>query len=62
MLNPNERPLYLEEVAEMLRCPLSSLRMWVASGRLATIKPGQRRMVCPKDLEAFLASVRKEAS
>ena len=55
-----DKPLYLEEIAAKLRCPLRSVRVWVASGRLPSFKPGRRRMVFQRDLEAFLEGARKE--
>lgn len=53
--------LFLEEIAAELRCPLGSVRAWVASGRLPSIKPGKRRLVRREDLSAFLAASRTES-
>jgi excisionase family DNA binding protein len=49
--------LLLEEVAEETRTPLSTVRHWIATGKLASVRPGRRRLVRRIDLEAFLASV-----
>ena len=48
--------LYLDEVAARLRVPVSSVRNWVASGRLRSLKPGRRRLVRARDLDAMLAA------
>jgi excisionase family DNA binding protein len=49
--------LLLEEVAAEMRAPVSTVRYWIASGRLASIRPGRRRLVRRSDLERFLADV-----
>jgi excisionase family DNA binding protein len=46
--------LFLEEVAERCRAPLSSVRHWVRTRKLPSIRPGRRRMVRRSDLERFL--------
>ncbi len=46
--------LLLEEVAARVRAPVSSIRNWIASGKLRSMKPGKRRLVCVRDLEAML--------
>jgi excisionase family DNA binding protein len=48
--------LLLDEVARECRAPLSSVRYWVATGLLHSIRPGRRRLVSREDLERFLAS------
>jgi excisionase family DNA binding protein len=50
-----EELLLLEEVARRCRAPLSSVRHWVRLGRLASIRPGRRRLVRRDELERFLA-------
>ena len=47
--------LRLEEVAAEARAPLSSVRYWISSGRLPSVRPGRRRLVRRIDLDAFLA-------
>lgn len=49
------RLLFVYEVAERLRAPLSTVRYWISQGRLPSTKPGRRRMVREQDLEAFVA-------
>ncbi len=46
----------LEEVAEYCRTTVPTVRHWVATRRLKSIRPGRRRLVRRSDLEAFLAS------
>ncbi|MBI2894487.1 MAG: helix-turn-helix domain-containing protein [Deltaproteobacteria bacterium] len=46
--------LFLPEVAAILRAPLSSVRYWVATRRLKSVRPARRRLVRRKDLEEFL--------
>ncbi|RYZ03092.1 MAG: helix-turn-helix domain-containing protein [Myxococcales bacterium] len=45
----------LEEVAEETRTALSTVRHWIATGRLPSTRPGRRRLVRRADLERFLA-------
>lgn len=48
--------LRLEEVAELARVSVSSVRHWIKTGRLASIRPGRRRMVRRVDFERFLGT------
>ena len=47
--------LWLEEIAEETRTPLSTVRHWIAQGKLPSVRPGRRRLVKRADLEAFMA-------
>jgi excisionase family DNA binding protein len=47
--------LLLTECAEFARVSLSTIRRWIATRRLRSVRPGRRRMVRRDDLEAFLA-------
>lgn len=47
--------LLLEEVAEETRTALSTVRHWIATGKLPSTRPGRRRLVRRVDLERFLA-------
>jgi excisionase family DNA binding protein len=49
--------LLLDEVARECRAPVASVRYWIASGRLRSIRPGRRRLVSRDDLDRFLAVV-----
>jgi len=52
--------LYLDEVARECRTSVSTVRHWIAVGRLRSIRPGRRLLVTREDLDAFLdASTRK---
>ena len=55
-MNTVDDLLYLPEVAEHCRTPISSVRHWVRTGRLLSIRPGRRRMVRRSDLERFLST------
>jgi excisionase family DNA binding protein len=50
--------LLLPEVAEACRAPLSSVRYWIAKGKLPSIRPGRRRLVHRQALERFLEDAR----
>jgi excisionase family DNA binding protein len=46
--------LFLEEVAAETRATLSTVRHWIAVGKLPSVRPGRRRLVRRIDLERFL--------
>ena len=46
--------LTIPEVATVARAAESSVRHWLASGTLASVRPGRRRLVRRADLAAFL--------
>lgn len=48
--------LLLDEVARRCRAPMGTVRHWLRTGRLASIRPGRRRLVRLADLERFLAT------
>jgi len=48
--------LLLTEVAEMTRTPLSCVRFWVRTGKLASLRPGRRVLVRRSVLEQFLVN------
>jgi excisionase family DNA binding protein len=57
--------LLLSEVAELARVSIDTVRFWVRAGKLASVRPGRRRMVRREVLEAFLlrdAAVERRAS
>ncbi len=51
--------LLLPEVATYTRASLSTVRFWVATGKLKSVKFGRRRMVLVSDLDAFVRSGRE---
>jgi len=50
--------LQLTEVARLARVSVSSVRFWIKSGKLESIRPGKRRLVRRAEFERFLASGR----
>ena len=47
--------LFLDEVATLTRAKsLSTVRHWLRTGKLASVRPGRRRLVRRSDLEEFL--------
>jgi excisionase family DNA binding protein len=48
------RRYLIEEVAVIARAPVSSVRYWIASGKLKSSRPGRRRLVTEVDLDRFL--------
>ncbi len=47
--------LLLAEIAEETRTPISTVRHWIAQGKLPSVRPGRRRLVKRADLDAFMA-------
>jgi len=45
---------HLADVARICLTSVSTVRHWIAMGRLKSIKPGRRRLVLRADLEEFL--------
>lgn len=48
--------MLLDEVAGECRAPVASVRYWIATGRLRSIKPGRRRLVSRHERDRFLDS------
>jgi excisionase family DNA binding protein len=60
---PTKDLLYLEEVVELARAgSLSTVRHWLRTGKLASVRPGRRRLVRRSDLEEFLRRGARPAS
>jgi len=53
--------LLLDDVAREMRVPLGTVRHWIKTRRLASSRPGRRRLVLRQDLDALLASCRTPA-
>lgn len=47
--------MLLEEAAAVARVSAETVRYWIKRGRLASVRPGRRRMIRRDDLEAFLS-------
>lgn len=52
--------LTIAEAAETARTSPSTVRHWLAVGRLASVKPGRRRLIRRADLAAFLGTAADE--
>jgi excisionase family DNA binding protein len=46
--------LYLVEVARECRASTSTVRHWIAVGRLRGVRPGRRLLVTREDLDRFI--------
>jgi excisionase family DNA binding protein len=46
--------LYLDEVASECRTSVSTVRHWIAVGRLRSVRPGRRLLVTREDLDSFI--------
>lgn len=53
--------LFLPAVAEICGVSLDTVRHWIQSGSLPSVRPGRRRMVPRDELERFLARGAKAA-
>lgn len=53
--------LFLDDVAREVRVPVETVRYWIKTGKLASSRPGRRRMVLRQDLDALLASSHRPA-
>ena len=46
--------LLIPEVARVARASESTVRWWIATGRLRSFRPGRRRLIRRSDLESFI--------
>jgi excisionase family DNA binding protein len=53
--------LLLSDVARELRVPIATVRHWIKTRKLASSRPGRRRLVNRDDLDALIASSHKPA-
>lgn len=44
---------FIEEVAADFRVPISTVRHWIATGKLRSVRPGRRRLIRDDDLKRF---------
>jgi excisionase family DNA binding protein len=56
---PLDDLLLLTEVAEITRSPLSTVRCWIAAGKISALRPGRKVLVRRSELERFLAASAK---
>ena len=57
MSKPPSRPaalLTIPDVAERLQVSIKTIRRWIASGDLPTVRLGSQIRIQPKDLDIFL--------
>lgn len=47
--------LLIDEVATLARTSAGTVRAWLRSGRLPSVKPGRHRLVRKADLDAFMS-------
>lgn len=52
--------LLLEEVAQQCRTSLSTVRHWIRTGRLKSVRPGRRRLVARREMCRFLGLMTEE--
>jgi excisionase family DNA binding protein len=57
-----QRFMLVHEVAREARVSLSTVRHWLRSGRLRSVRPGRRRMIARSDFERFVASLPSQAA
>ena len=55
-MNERDRYMLLSEVASEARVSLSSVRHWLRTGKLQSVRPGRRRLIRRADFEQFIAS------
>jgi len=46
--------LLIDEMATLARTSVGTVRAWLRTGRLPSVKPGRHRLVRKADLEAFM--------
>ncbi len=51
----DEEFLFVDEIARICRVPKSSVRYWLNTGKLSSLRPGRRRLVRRADFERFLS-------
>jgi excisionase family DNA binding protein len=55
-MSENSELLLLDDVARRCRAPVSTVRYWIAIGKLPSGRFGRRRVVRRDDLERFIAA------
>lgn len=48
--------LLIEEVADICRTSPSTVRFWIKTGRLRSLRPGRRRLIAATELQRFLGA------
>lgn len=52
----------LREVAVLLRVPLATVRYWVNTGRIESVRPAKHRLIEEPTLRQFVRSRKKEST
>lgn len=60
-MNPEERLLTVQEVAERLRLSARTVRLWLQTGKLRGLRVGGRWRVRESELHAFLRAAEEAA-
>jgi excisionase family DNA binding protein len=59
MVQPVTKPgdlMFVDEAAAIAMVSVETMRFWLKCGKLASSRPGRRRLIRREDLEALLAS------
>jgi len=54
-MNGEDRYMLAVEVASEARVSVSSVRHWIRTGKLPSVRPGRRRLVRRADFDQFMA-------
>jgi excisionase family DNA binding protein len=54
--------LLVEEVASLARASVGTVRHWIATGKIASLRPGRRVLVRRSELERFIAKSERGAT
>ena len=49
--------LFIEEVAQRFRVPTSTVRHWLVTRKLRSVRPGRRRLIHRDELKRFCESL-----
>lgn len=54
-MNEHRELMLVEDVAREARAPVGTVRFWIATGKIRSIRLGRRRVVDRVDFERFVA-------
>jgi excisionase family DNA binding protein len=60
-MHDRQRYMLVDEVAREARVSLSSVRHWLRTGKLASVRPGRRRLIRRSDFDRFIDGLAKSA-
>jgi excisionase family DNA binding protein len=58
-VSPDQQLLLIPEIAAYARASVGTIRYWIATGKLASLKPGRRVMVRLSVLQKFLSEAER---